>query len=261
MAGSIFERTHPDDYLSRLATSELGRSYKALAVDKLEVNDRDVVVDLGCGPGADLPAFAAAVGADGRVIGLDRDRDNVHQATKRAAQLPQVVVRQGDVHTLDQAAGSVDRVYADRVLQHVADPGRVLGEALRVLKPAGRAVFAEPDWDTLVIDYPDLAVARAYTRFVADRVIPNACIGRQTSGLAVGVGFTVNEVVPITAVFREVDAADKVLGLRRVTERAVAARYMTAQDAERWLAHLATRPFFASATLFVVVANKPPVAR
>src|SRR5205807_3382675 len=124
----------------------------------------------------------------------------------------------------------------------------------RVRRPGGRAVFAEPDWDTLIVDYPDLAVARAYTRFVADEVVRNAGIGRQLARLATGVGFTVDKVIPITATFHDVEAADQVLGLYRVTARAVTANYLTAPDAEQWLHHLATEPFFAAATVFVVAA-------
>jgi precorrin-6B methylase 2 len=44
-----------------------------------------VVVDLGCGPGADLPVFAVAAGRDGRVIGVDRDPEAVRQAREGAA--------------------------------------------------------------------------------------------------------------------------------------------------------------------------------
>jgi ubiquinone/menaquinone biosynthesis C-methylase UbiE len=258
---SVFEQTRPDDYLLRLAASDLGRSYKSLATSELGIRRNDVVLDLGCGPGADLPALAEAVGAGGSVIGLDQDPAVVGQATSRTADLAQVEVRQCDIHVLDLATGSVDRARTDRVLQHVADPRAVLSGARRVLRPGGHVVFAEPDWDTLVIDYPDLAVARAYTRFVADNVVRNACIGRQLAGFATDVGFAVTKVVPITAVFPDFQAADKVLGLRRVTERAVSAEYLTAQAAEQWLDHLATRRFFASATLFIVVGTTQPPSR
>lgn len=189
------------------------------------------------------------------VIGLDHDKACVEQAITRTAGLPQVEVREGDIHALNLPDGGVDRAHTDRVLQHVVDPAGVLGETRRVLRPGGRVVFAEPDWDTLVIDYPDLSVARSYTRFVSDQLVPNACIGRQVGGLATRTGFIVDKVIPITTVFRDAGTADKVLGLQRVTERAVAADYLAPQAAQPWLEHLATRPFFASVTLFIVVAT------
>jgi len=48
---------------------------------------------------------------------------------------------------------------------------------------------------------------------------------------------------------------DQVLGLQRVTGRAVAAGYLTPDSASQWLDYLATQTFFASTTLFVIMAT------
>lgn len=255
MEAPAFEEARPSDYLMRLAASDLGRSYKSLAVSELAIRPGDVVVDLGCGPGADLLAFAEAAGASGQVIGVDSDPVAVSQARERTAKLPQVEVREADIQALDIPAASVDRVHTDRVLQHVPEPGTALAEARRILRDGGTALFAEPDWDTLVIDYPDLAAARAYTRYVAERVVRNATAGRQLPRLAAGAGLRVDKIIPITAVFRDVQAADHVLGIQRVTRRAVDAGYLAQEAADQWLAHLAAQPFFASATLYIVTAT------
>ncbi len=86
-------------------------------------------------------------------------------------------------------------------------------------------------------------------------MVRNAVVGRQLPGLATAAGFRVERVIPVTSVFLECEAADKVLGLKRVTERAVAAGYLSTTAAGEWLEHLATQPFFASATLFITVAS------
>lgn len=251
----VFEEARPVDYLTRTAASDLGKAYKSIAAGEMSIRPGDVVVDLGCGPGADLPAFAEAVGSDGRVIGIDRDPAAVRQAAEQTASLPQAEVREGDIQALDLPAASADRVHTDRVLQHVPDPPAALAQARRLLRSGGTAVFAEPDWDTLIIDYPDLAVARAYTRFITDRVIRNPVLGRQLPRLAGEAGFRVAGVTPITAVWRDVRAADQVLGLQRVTGRAVTAGYLTQDTADQWLEHLATQPFFASTTLFITTGT------
>jgi ubiquinone/menaquinone biosynthesis C-methylase UbiE len=253
-----FELSRPDDYLLRLAASDLGRGYKALATAELDLHDGHAVLDLGCGPGADLTAYAAAVGPTGSVLGLDRDTDAVTRAHVLVHGLATVRVEEADVHRLDLADRSIDRAHTDRVLQHVADPGLVLAETFRVLRPGGRAVLAEPDWGTLVVDGPDAATSDAYGRFVVEQVVRNSRIGRRLTGLAERTGFVVERVVPVTAVFRDVREADQVLGLARVARRAVEAGYLRERAEARWTEHLATQPFFASVTLFVVVADRPP---
>lgn len=86
-------------------------------------------------------------------------------------------------------------------------------------------------------------------------MVRNATVGRQLARLAAKAGFRVEAVIPITAVFRDVQAADQVLGLQRVTGRAVDAQYLTPDGASQWLAYLGTQPFFASATLYIITAT------
>lgn len=255
MGGATFECARPEDYLTRLAASDSGQSYKSLALSELGIAPGHTVLDLGCGPASDLPAFARAAGPGGTVIGLDHDPLAVSQARERTTAWPTVDVRLGDGHATQLPDHSVDRVHTDRVLQHVADPLDAVREVHRVLRPTGRAVFAEPDWDTLIVDYPDLEVPRAYRRFIVERVVRNPSIGRQLPGLADKAGMTITRIVPITTVFRDATAADLFLGFHRVTERAVAAQYLPQDTADDWIEHLATRPFFASLTLFIIVGQ------
>jgi ubiquinone/menaquinone biosynthesis C-methylase UbiE len=163
-------------------------------------------------------------------------------------------VHVADVHAVSLADASVDRVRTDRVLQHVADPAGVLREARRVIRPGGRAVFTEPDWDTLILDYPAPEVPGSYRRFIVDQVVRNARIGRRLPRLAEEAGFTAVRVIPLTMVFRDATQADQVLGLHRVTQRAVAAGYLDAATASGWLGYLGQEAFFASMTLFMTVA-------
>ncbi|MEE1748531.1 MULTISPECIES: methyltransferase domain-containing protein [unclassified Streptomyces] len=257
MTSSLFETITPDafTYLDRVASTDLGRSYKLRMLDELAIRAGETVLDLGCGPGTDLAALADAVTGTGTVIGVDHDRSSADAATERTAGRGNVTVRLGDIHELELPDNSADRARTDRVLQHVADPARALGEARRVLRPGGRLVMGEPDWGTLTVDHPDSGLSRAYTRYVTDEAVRNARIGSRLARLAADAGFAVPTVVPVTPVFRDVRAADRILGLERTARRAADAGYFTEEAVRRWLDHLVDGPFLAAVTLFIVVAE------
>lgn len=123
-------------YMLRAAEASVGQAYKTLALQHLALAPGGTVVDLGCGPGADLRRYAEAVGPTGRVIGVDYHDTAVADARARTADLSQVQVWPAGITALDLAPGSVDAAHADRVLQHVPDPAAAITGAARVLKPA-----------------------------------------------------------------------------------------------------------------------------
>lgn len=202
-----------------------------------------------------LAALAAAAGPTGAVFGIDQDPRVVATACTRLADQPTVQVRQADAHQLPFEAHSIDRARVDRVLMHVAGPAAVLAELHRVMRPGGLLTLAEPDWDTLAIDHPELPISRAFTRYVAERANRNPAIGRRVPRLATHAGFTLRAVRNVAAVFTAFETAETILGLRRNTERAVTAGYLTADEADTWLEHLATAPFFATTSLITVLAS------
>ncbi|WP_406630639.1 methyltransferase domain-containing protein [Amycolatopsis sp. WGS_07] len=239
------------DYYARVA--EAGRDYKRQVLAALDLRPGLTVLDVGCGPGTDLPAMAEAVTSSGSVIGVDAEPRMV----EAAASVSRASVRLGDAHALPLADASVDRARADRMVQHVADPAAVFAELHRVLRPGGLACVAEPDWDSLVVDPGERATNRAFNRFVCSTMVRNATVGRSLPRLALAAGLEVRDVSVATPVFRDFETADKILGLSRNTERAVRAGQLDRAEGDRWLAALAAGPFLAASMVFVGVFVKP----
>jgi arsenite methyltransferase len=100
----------------------------------------DAVVDLGCGAGIDTLLAARAVGAAGRVIGVDMTPEMVERARRNAAQagLDNVEIREGLIEEIPLPDSSVDAVVSNGVLNLSTRKSRVLAEAFRVLRPGGR---------------------------------------------------------------------------------------------------------------------------
>ena len=101
------------------------------------------VLDVGCGPGVDLVALGPGA------VGLDRSAAMCRSAAGRGAR-----ACLGDAHAVPFADACFAGARADRVLQHLADPVRALGELVRVTRPGGRVVVADPDQESLVIEVP-----------------------------------------------------------------------------------------------------------
>jgi SAM-dependent methyltransferase len=244
----MFDDTVPDhgQYLDAAAATDQGRAYKRRFLAALDVRPGMTVVDLGCGPGTDLAALAEAVGERGTVIGVDNDPVMVERASRRC---PTVEVRLGDAHALPVRDGSADRARADRVLQHLENPRRALSELRRALRTGGVLGLAEPDWDTLVIDAADETAAARLAGYIGTRV-RNRTIGRQLARLSSDAGLEVSTVDAIAIVFRDLDTAELVLGLRRNMVRATRAGVTLPED-------LLEGQLLASFVVWTVTAKRP----
>ena len=113
------------------------------------------VLDLGSGAGIDCFLAAERVGPGGRVIGVDMTPEMIEKAraNARSSGYTNVEFRLGEIEALPVADASVDVIISNCVLNLSADRSRVLGEALRVLRPGGRIVVSDLVSD---LDVPDV---------------------------------------------------------------------------------------------------------
>jgi SAM-dependent methyltransferase len=104
-----------------------------------EARPAERVLDLGCGAGRFVKALQDAgadpVGVEVAQEALDRAAANAPGADLR------LLSEDGD---LPLEHGSVDLVWCSEVLEHVADGGRLLQEARRVLRTGGRLLVTVP---------------------------------------------------------------------------------------------------------------------
>jgi len=96
--------------------------------------------DLGCGTGETSAALAPFVA---RTIAVDRSGDMLQAARRRLRDIPSAEVRRGELEALPIVDGELDAAVMLLVLHHVPDPGAVLREAGRVIKPKGRLVLCD----------------------------------------------------------------------------------------------------------------------
>lgn len=126
---------------------------QVLARAALQPGER--VLDLGTGTGAVAEKAALAVGAGGRVLGVDPSPEMLALAGRRADHAPVTFeLAEGSGETLPAADESFDVVLASLSLMFVIDRAAAAREIARVLRSGGRlvgAVWAGPESCDLVL--------------------------------------------------------------------------------------------------------------
>lgn len=141
---SAFWRRRASDVARAIGAEQVHAQTHYARLLKDLVAEGDAWLDIGCGrqivpswalPEAELKAIVARAG---RIVGIDFD-----DAILDHPYLDERVIASG--YHLPFAAETFDVVSANRVMEHIDEPARLLTEVARVLKPGGRFVCVTPN--------------------------------------------------------------------------------------------------------------------
>jgi len=170
---------------------------RALVRELLAPTAGEDVLSIGCGPGFEPAELAPAVGDGGRVLGLDRSPAMLALSAKRCVDHPQVGLAMGDAAALPLPEDGVDAVVAVQVYEYLDDVDAAAAELARVLRPGGRAVICDADFETMVWRSPNPdRMARVLAAF--DDHCPHPRLGSRLAPILRDAGLTVDRVVPNT---------------------------------------------------------------
>jgi ubiquinone/menaquinone biosynthesis C-methylase UbiE len=222
-------------YLDQVGSEDAVARWKALSFDLLEAGPGAVVVDVGCGLGDDVRALALRTAPGGRAIGVDMSESMIAEARRRSAggTAAGCEFHVADATSLPLGDAAADGCRCERLLQHVEDPGEVVREMARVVRPGGIVLAAEPDWGTLVVDGGDPEIEGALAAVAMARVRSPA-VGRSLRRLMAAAGLAEVAVIARTLVLIDLPRAELLLGIDGLVERAVADGVVPPARAESW---------------------------
>jgi ubiquinone/menaquinone biosynthesis C-methylase UbiE len=171
-------RRLPDRRLARERYDRLAASYdrrlrllrgaqeavRRRAIERLGLRPGDVVLDIGCGTGASFALLEDAIGAEGRIIGVELSRGMLSVARRRVER-----AGWGNVTLVHAAEEAVVPGLADAALSFfthdVLRSRAALDNMLRAVRPGGRVVAAGgrlASWWLLPVNVAGLLLFRRY---------------------------------------------------------------------------------------------------
>lgn len=255
LAAAYLEEQAEDPFLRQVARQSLAQMHLTPGMR---------VLDVGCGTGVLLPAFAHAVGPDGRVVGLDHNPaflDEARQRLETAGVGRQVELLDGDALALPFPDASFGAAHCERVLMHLADPGRAIRELARVVGPGGWVVIAEPDYGGIRYDHPDQDTMRVITAAILRR-FASPGVGLESFRLMGEAGLTARSLEVLVEVETDLHPMS-LAAVEQGAESAVADGTLDSQRVEAAIAYLrdaAGAGEYASYDHFCIAAGQVPTA-
>jgi SAM-dependent methyltransferase len=228
---------------------------------RLGLTTGECVLDIGSGPGLLAYEMAAIVGSNGRVCGIDTSEDMLAISRERCAEEPWVEFRKADATRLLFADESFDAAVSTQVYEYVADVPAALGELYRVLRPGGRALVLDSDWDSVAI-YTENEERMARVLSAWDEHFAHPRLPRTLGPDLRRAGFTIRgrDVVPLfNPEYRDDTYAKHTL--EWIAGFVVGRQGVSEEDAAAWHAEFAELAeqgrFFFNLNRYVFVADRP----
>ena len=216
----------------------------------------ECLLEVGSGTGT-VARRAADMQAEASVYGVDLSPHFAVFARRRVDEQSRgqrVHFLAGDGKALPWRDACFDAAWGVRLLLHLEEPEAVVAEMLRVVRPGGRIVLADWDFETVVLDHPDRELTRRILHWRSDHHGGDNWSGRKILRRMQQAGLRDIRMFPLTIVTQDESSA-LTLSLWRAAEVACQGGEITPAEQETWVGlskeRIAGGQFFASITYFL----------
>ena len=134
--------------LERMYSTPDVAAQRAATIQALHPVEGDKILDVGTGSGFLADELGPLVGASGEVVGIDVSEAMLAMARAKCASQPWLRFEVGDAVDLPFSDRQFDGAVSAQVFRHIPNVKAALREVWRVLRPGGRFVLLDTDWNT-----------------------------------------------------------------------------------------------------------------
>lgn len=254
MAAFLEERSRARD------VQEVNRKF----CEVVDAKPGEHLLEVGSGSGILCRMLASYLQPGGSVLGVDISPEMIAEARKYAlaeGTNDGVTFETAKAEALPYPNARFDGAVAARLLLHGVDPEAIIREMKRVVKPGGRLVVMDWDFDTVTVDHPDRELTRRLLHWRSDHHSGNNWSGRQLWRQMQTAGLQNLSVHPWVSVsHHETDGLTQ--SLWRAAEVACEGGAILPVEQETWTKELKNRIqagiFFASIVYFILEGTVIP---
>lgn len=255
---NLFYDEHMAQQQEKLASTRDMVDQRQAMLNELRLKEGEHVLDVGSGNGIFAREVLEIIGESGHVCGVDSSKPMVHMAT---ALCPRGQFLQSDATDLPVEDSSFNVVTASQLLCYVSDVDRALSEMFRALKPGGRLIILDSDWETLVWNCNDRSLMNRVLQLMTS-VFADAHVPQTLSRRLIAAGFQITNRSTLSVLNWEPDEdtyAQQLLGF--LGPMMEASNDFTKDDWEAWSEDQKTTAeageFMFSVNRYIFSAVKP----
>jgi SAM-dependent methyltransferase len=148
------------------------------------------VLEVGCGTGP-ICRVLSAIDNVKEVIGVDPSEHLLNKARQLSENVQGISYYEDDGKNLTFEDASFDAVILHTILTHIPEPGGILSEAHRVLKPGGSLGICDGDFDTATLRLSSCDPLQACCEAFVENFVNDKYLVRKMSSLVQDAGFEV----------------------------------------------------------------------
>ena len=164
-----------------------------------------------------------------------------------------------DITRLDFPDASFDAIRIERTLRVIQNPQQAVAELVRVMRPSGRLVALEPDWETFAFDPGPKETIRKFLHFCCDQ-FADGWTGRRLYRYFRAAGLRNVVIHPEPIIVHEFVTASLILMMEKFLGNAVSQGVIPQAEVDTWIREMLRSDwkgeFTFAGTIFVVCGGK-----